>query len=88
MKRKSFAKRRDANEPEIVQALVQVGAKIERLDVVDLLVNFKGKIYLIEVKTENGKLTKKQQQMLDDGWPIHIARDAGAALLAVGAIAA
>jgi hypothetical protein len=88
MKRKSFAKRRDKNEPEIVAALKKLGAKVERLDMVDLLVNYKGKIYLLEVKTENGKLTKKQESLIEEGWPIHIVRDIGAAYLAVGAIAA
>lgn len=88
MKRKSYAKRRDENEPEIVSALKKIGAKIMRLDDVDLLVNYKGKIYLLEVKTPEGKLTKKQRELLGAGWPIHIVRDIGGAYLAVGAIAA
>jgi Holliday junction resolvase len=88
MKRKSYAKRRDENEPEIVKALEGIGAKVIRLDIVDLLVNYRGKIYLLEVKTPEGKLTKKQRELLDDGWPIHIVRDIGGAYLAVGAIAA
>lgn len=88
MRRKSFAKKRDANEPEIVAALKKIGAKIMRLDDVDLLVNYRGKIYLLEVKTPEGKLTKSQRDLLDDGWPIHIVRDIGGAYLAVGAIAA
>ena len=88
MKRKSYAKRRDENEPEIVKALEGIGAKVIRLDIVDLLVNYKGKIYLLEVKTPEGKLTKKQRELLDDKWPVHIVRDIGGAFLAVGAIAA
>lgn len=87
MKRKSYAKKRDANEPEIVDALRKVGCKIVYLDWVDLLVNYKGKVYLIEVKTKTGKLTSDQEKNFKH-WPIHIVRDAGAALLAVGAIAA
>lgn len=87
MKRKSYAKKRDANEPEIVAVLRHVGAKIVYLDWVDLLVEFKGKVYLLEVKTAIGKLTKDQEKNFV-GWPIHIVRDGGAALLAIGAIAA
>lgn len=32
MKRRAFAKRRDANEPDIVAALRKVGASVQRLD--------------------------------------------------------
>jgi len=62
MKRKSFAKRRDANEAEIVEALLEAGATFERLDWCDLLVGYLGMNYLLEVKTSKGKLTKKQSK--------------------------
>lgn len=44
------ARKRDANEPEIVRALQAIGATVERLDVIDLLVGYRGRNYLLEVK--------------------------------------
>jgi hypothetical protein len=52
------AKRRDANEPEVVIALEAVGATVTRLDgdgVPVLLVGFKGCTFLLEVKNPNAK---------------------------------
>lgn len=86
MKRQAYAKRRDANEPEIVKALRDVGATVELLDWCDLLVGYKGVNYLIEVKTEKGTLTDKQE--LDfprwNGRKIKIARTVEAALKEIG----
>jgi hypothetical protein len=51
------AKRRDTNEPEIVDALVAAGASVTRIDgdgVPDLLVGFKGRSFLLEVKLPLG----------------------------------
>ncbi len=49
--RHAYAKRRDANEPDIVAALEAVGAWVHRFDSpVDLLVDFRGAIALVEVK--------------------------------------
>lgn len=51
------AKRRDANEPDVVNALVAAGAVVTRLDgdgVPDLLVGFKGRSFLLEVKLPMG----------------------------------
>ena len=48
-----FAKKRDANEWAIVAALEAVGANVTRLDttgVPDLLVAFRSRTYLLEVK--------------------------------------
>jgi hypothetical protein len=87
MKRQAHAKRRDSNELEIVRALQAVGATVERLDFVDLIVCFRGGLFLIEVKTATGKLTATQKEKFPN-WPIHIVRDTGAALLAIGAITA
>lgn len=53
----SRAKRRDTNEPEIVNALVAAGAVVTRLDgdgVPDLLVGFRGRSFLLEVKLPLG----------------------------------
>ncbi len=50
-----YANQRDANEQLIVDALVGVGASVERLDTpLDLLVGFRGVNYLLEVKLPLG----------------------------------
>ena len=52
-----FAKRRDANEKLIVDALVAYGCSVTRLNehgVPDLLVGLRGKTWLIEVKMPLG----------------------------------
>lgn len=52
------AARRDANEGPIVEALVAVGAAVQRLNgagVPDLLVEFRGVLRLIEVKNPDAK---------------------------------
>ena len=64
--RPSFAARkRDANESSIVDALRAVGATVERLsgpDLPDLLVGFKGLTWIAEVKNENGKVRPGQAE--------------------------
>ena len=48
-----FARARDANEPEIVDALRAAGASVSRLDgpgLPDLLVGYQGETFLVEVK--------------------------------------
>jgi Holliday junction resolvase len=60
-----YAKRRDANEKQIVDALQAVGASVVRLDKpLDLLVGINGRCYIIEVKTEKGRLTKDQKKFI------------------------
>lgn len=60
------AAKRDANEPEIIRALLAVGATVARLNdphVPDLVVGFRGVNYLIEVKHGYGKLTPGQTEL-------------------------
>ncbi len=48
-----YARRRDANEPQIIAALEAVGAVVQRLDgsgLPDLLCSYKNTLYLIEIK--------------------------------------
>jgi len=55
--------KRDANEREIIDALKQIGCTVKQLSakgLPDLLVGYRGKNYLIEVKQPNGKLTDDQ----------------------------
>ena len=60
---KRRAAKRDKNEAEIIHALRQVGADVIQLSdkgVPDLLVGYKNRNFLIEVKTDKGKLTPDQ----------------------------
>ena len=56
-------KRRDANEPDVIQALRAVGAETWQISgrgLPDLLVRFRGRYYVGEVKTAKGKLQPTQ----------------------------
>ena len=90
------AKARDANEPEIVEALQAVGATVERLDTpFDLLVGYRGKDFKLEVKVPLGKkggasasrLTVDQVvfQRTWRGAPLYVVRSSREALEAIGA---
>ncbi|MCG8434423.1 MAG: hypothetical protein MJA83_10365 [Gammaproteobacteria bacterium] len=79
------AKRRDANEPDVIKALERVGAKVKRLHEFDLLVYFRGQVHMLEVKTEKGVLKDSQRDMMQEGWPLKIVRSEKQALAAIGA---
>lgn len=58
-----YAKKRDSNESEIIQALTDVGAYVIKLDRFDLLVAFMGGLFALEVKVnEKAKVTKIQRE--------------------------
>ena len=65
-----YAKRRDANEPEIIQALEAIGVTVYRQDLpLDLLCCYRGVTFNLEVKDGNKvesrtKATKGQDQFL------------------------
>lgn len=65
-----MAASRDINEPEIVEALRKAGAYVHIIrDPLDLLVGFRGKTFLLEVKQPKvGRLTPKQKDFFRD-WP-------------------
>jgi len=72
------AARTDANEPEIIRALKQVGVSVQRIKrPFDLVVyNHKNReTIFVECKTEDGRLTKAQVEFISV-WPgrIVIAR--------------
>jgi hypothetical protein len=79
-----FDARRDSNESEIVEALVLAGARVLRLDKFDLLVEADNRLFMLEVKTKDGQLTKAQQTLLEQGWPLRVVRSIEAALAAIG----
>jgi hypothetical protein len=91
-----IAKRRDANEADIMQALELCGAYVVRLDTpCDLLVGFRSRWWLLEVK-DGGKsasrrlLTRGQLGFRDDcrthGLPFAVVNDASEALAEIGAV--
>jgi len=79
--------KRDSNEAEIICALHQVGAKVMQLDEFDLLVGFRGKLFMLEVKMPQGRLNKKQARLFRE-WAgyIFIVRSVDDALRRIGAI--
>jgi Holliday junction resolvase len=75
--------KRDAAEPEVVTALKQCGFSVERMDKpVDLLVGFRGRCWIVEVKSSDkgyGKDLNANQKKFADAWrgpPIVILRSA------------
>jgi hypothetical protein len=81
----------DANQKEIVDGLRQVGARVQVTSDVgkgfpDLVVSFRGVVYLIETKTENGKLTPDQVDWHNDWQCAHIVKSVDEALKIIGAI--
>lgn len=73
------AAKRDANEPEIIQALQAAGAKVWPVSgegIPDLLVAYQGRFLLMEVKTKTGKLTRAQIAFCGqvENYPVHVVR--------------
>ena len=61
-----YAARTDSNQAEIVDALKKIGADVYVLGrPVDLLVGYRKRNFLIEVKTETAKPRKDQQEQRD-----------------------
>ena len=88
MRRVGQARKRDANEPAIVQALQRIGARVQRVSekgFCDLVVFHPTQgIVLVEVKTAKGKLTDAQVEHRRDGWPVCIVRNTAEALALFG----
>lgn len=81
------AARRDANEQPIIAALLKVGADVQQCDFCDLVVGYRGRNYLLEVKQPHGTLRPSQRKILDT-WRGHyaIVRTPEEALREVGAM--
>jgi hypothetical protein len=84
--------RADPNQKEIVKALRDIGASVTHLHMVgrgcpDILVGFRGRNTLMEIKTKKGKLNKRQREFFDE-WrgECWVVRTIDAALEAIGAI--
>jgi hypothetical protein len=77
------ASRKDANHAEIVEALRTAGAYVWDIELpVDLLVGYKGKTVLMELKTPRGKWTDLQKafMLLWTGGTVATVRDIEGAL--------
>lgn len=82
------AAKRDTAEPPIIQALEQVGAEVWPIDYpVDLLVRFRERWHLLEVKTGKSKVRKEQtaQRNFIESTNTPIVRTPIEALRAIGA---
>jgi len=67
VKYKGHNAKRDANEKAIVDDLIAIGCSVVRLDKpLDLLVGYRGVNWLLEVKTEKGKLTPDQEEFIPE----------------------
>lgn len=85
------ASKRDENEEMIVKALRRCGASVYHLadkGIPDLLVGWCGKMFLLEVKGEKGRLTKAQKDFRASwkGPKSIIVKDMVGALAAIGAL--
>lgn len=88
----THARRVDANQREIVAALIAAGASVLSLHRVgvgapDLLVGFRGVNYLLEAKTAHGALNELQREWHAE-WrgQACVVRSVEDALMAIGAI--
>lgn len=71
--------KRDKSEPEIKAVLKAMGAtffEISKKDVPDLCCGYRGVTFLVECKSEKGKLREGQQKFREEwqGMPILVAR--------------
>lgn len=86
MSLKRWNARRDATEPAIKQALDQIGAQHLSLDTFDLLVLFRGRLFMLDAKTRQGRPTKTQETLIALGWPLTYVETPDDALKAIGAV--
>ena len=85
-----YAARADANQPYIVRALREVGATVLHIHMVgrgcpDILVGYRLRNYLLEIKTETGTLTESEASFHDE-WcgQVNVVRNADEALAVLG----
>jgi hypothetical protein len=83
----------DGNQEVIVEALRLAGASVEIISKVgfrcpDLLVGYRRRTFLLEVKSETGELTDGQREWHCDwkGLPVDVVETPREALAAIGAI--
>lgn len=62
------AARRDGNEREIIDALRAAGAQVEQLDLIDLLVGYRGQTFLVEVKDPQYPKAHPKRRARQEEW--------------------
>lgn len=83
------AARRDGNESEIIEALQAVGCSVLQLDEIDLVVGWRGRNFLLEVKMpKRRRKLRPIQERLSFDWrgQYSIVTSVDEALAAVGAL--
>lgn len=88
-----MARKADMNQPTIVKALRGVGAKVIHLHelghgVPDVLVLYRGEMYLLEIKMPGCHLTPDEQVFFKE-WEsgqVHVVTSPESALMAIGAL--
>jgi hypothetical protein len=87
-----MTKRVDANQAEVVSALRRAGASVQDLHTIgkgcpDLLVGYHEMLFLMEVKSQTGKLTPEEYHWRDN-WhtSVYVVRTTDDALRVIGAI--
>lgn len=82
-----FAAKVDTTQAPIVAALRGVGALVWPVNKeLDLVVQFRGKTYVMDCKTAKGGLTDEQKKMVDAGWIVAFPRSVDEALTVIGAV--
>lgn len=82
-----FNAQRDENEPDIKEAYDHAGVLYESVNIPglgDLIAQYNGKTFLVEIKMPKGKLTPAQKEKREKGWIIVLARTPEEALRGVG----
>ena len=65
------ARKVDATQAQIVKDLRYCGYQVMLINKeIDAVVTARGKLWLMDFKSEGGRLTQKQQELVDAGWPI------------------
>ena len=77
-------RKRDRTEPAILRALRAVGAEYVVLDPFDLLVLYRGGLFMLDCKTPDGRATKTQHLLIANGWPLHFVVTPEQALAVLG----
>jgi hypothetical protein len=84
---KRYAAKRDGNEPNIIRCLRKCGVLVQPLSLPgmpDLLVCYRGRLMLLEVKNTHGKLNPAQRKVALQGWPITTVYSIAEALALIG----
>lgn len=88
MSLKRYSAKRDRNEAPIVSCLRKCGALVQPLSLPgmpDLLIAYRGRILLVEVKTPKGKFNAAQRKQALLGWPVVTVHSIVEALALIGA---